>query len=91
MTENPKSRSHKNKRHRKLNHPLPTKHPNADFTPTITDVTQEGECFVIVGGVQPPTPKAAFVPVVSDETVPGECTGIIAASRSPKKTTRPSD
>ena len=55
--------------------------------PTITDVTQEGECFVIVGGVHPPAKaKADFVPMVIDETVPGECIGIIGVSRPPKKT-----
>ena len=54
-------------------------------TPTIAYVTQDGECFVMVGGVQPPAKaKADFVPMVIDETVPGECTGIIGVGRPPK-------
>jgi hypothetical protein len=46
----------------KLNQSLASKYPQADFTPTITDVTQEGQSFAMVGGVQPSKPKADFVP-----------------------------
>jgi len=61
----------------KLNQSVASKYPQADFTPTITDVTQEGECFVIVGGVHPPAKaKADFVPEVIDITEEGGLRGL---------------
>jgi hypothetical protein len=57
----------------KLNQSVASKYPRADFTPTITEVTQEGQCTVMGGAVQPPAKaKADFVPVEIAETVGGE-------------------
>ena len=72
MTKSRKSRLSNKKGQSNSNQP-PAKHPQRDFVPAISDVTQEGECFVMVGGVQPPAKtEADFEPEVIDITEEGD-------------------
>jgi hypothetical protein len=89
MTKNRKSHPRKKKGQKKSNQPLPATKSKADFTPTITDETQEGTSTVIVGGVQmPEKTKADFEPQVFDVTEEGYCEGWVGVPQPPKKTTR---
>jgi hypothetical protein len=78
MTKNRKSPATKKRGQAKSNQALPITNDKADFTPTITDETVEGEITVRVDGVEPPAkPPADFEPLQSvmvyeppDTTVP---------------------
>jgi hypothetical protein len=85
MIKNSNSRLSKKKGKSNANQ-SPTKNPQADFTPTITDVTREGQCFVIVGGAQPPKPKADFEPEVTDITEEGNFEVWVKVPQPPQKT-----